>query len=92
MTRVELDSAGMRDLLTSPGVRADLQTRAERAAAAARAAAPVDTGAYRASIRVETEVHGDRVVSRIVADVDYAMGVEAKTGTLARSLDFAGGA
>ena len=90
--KVQLNRRGMGELLKSTGVRAELHRRAERAAAAARASAPVATGAYRAGIRVEDRVHPSRVVSRVVADVPYSMVVESKTGNLARALDAAGGA
>lgn len=90
--QVRLNRRGMAELLKSAGVKDELHRRAERAAAAARASAPVGTGAYRDSITVEDRVHPSRAVSRVVADVPYALAVEAKTGNLARSLDAAGGA
>lgn len=90
--RVKLISSGMADLLHDPGVTAELVRRAERVAAQARSVAPVVSGAYRDSIRVETVEHQSRVVARVVADVPYAMVVESSTGTLAKSLDAAGGA
>lgn len=92
MATVKLNHRGMSELLKSAGVQRFLHERAERAAAAARSSAPVDTGAYRDSIRVQDQTHPSRVVSRVVADVPYAMVVESKTGNLARSLDAAGGA
>ncbi len=67
------------------GVEAMLEAEAETAASRARSSAPVASGAYRDSIRVET-AHTDRMVKRVVADVPYAMVVEANTGNLARSL------
>lgn len=89
-SNVKLNSAGMRELLTSAGLAAELHARAERIAAAARAVAPVASGEYRDSIHVEDEVHGDRVVSRAYADAPHAMVVEAAHGTLGRSLDAGG--
>lgn len=89
-TRVKLDSRGVRDVFdqwaTNDGAR-----RIERAANAARSAAPVATGAYQASIRVE-RVQTDRPVWRVVASAPHALVVEARTGTLARALNAAGGA
>ena len=67
------------------GVSGMVRGRAEDVASRARSSAPVDTGAYRDSIHLE-ETHTDRLVVRVVADVDYAMVVEANTGNLARSL------
>jgi hypothetical protein len=78
------------EILNSNEVRDLCTTRAERALSAARSAAPVDSGAYRASLRLE-QATTDRAVARVVADVDYAMVVEARTGNLARALDAAGG-
>lgn len=88
--RVKLIDSGMRALLSDPGVAADLASRAESVAEAARASAPVETGAYRDSIHVEAD-HTDRVVARVVADVPYATRVEAGHGTLTSALDAAAG-
>jgi hypothetical protein len=59
---------------------------------AAKASAPVESGDYRDSIHTETERQGNLTAVKVVADVPYAMYVEAATGNLARSLDAAGGA
>jgi hypothetical protein len=84
--RIKLNSAGIQSYLDGGGgVDALLQAEAEERAARARANAPVASGAYRDSIHVETD-HTDRMVKRVVADVPYAMVVEANTGTMARSL------
>lgn len=88
--KIKLISRGMRALLTDPGVGADLERRAGRVAATARATAPVDTGAYRDSIGVETDVT-DRVVARVVARDPKSHIIEARTGNLSRALDSAGG-
>jgi len=85
-TRIKLNSAGIQSYLDGGGgVDAMLQAEAETRAERARANAPVASGAYRDSIHVETD-HTDRMVKRVVADVPYAMVVEANTGTMARSL------
>lgn len=89
--KVRLDRAGMRALLNDAGVRADLERRMGRVEAAAKASAPVATGAYMASIHTESRTT-DRVAVRVVAGVDYSLMVEANTGNLARALDVAGGA
>ena len=84
--RIKLNSAGIQSYLDGGGgVDAMLQAEAEKRAERARANAPVASGAYRDSIHVETD-HTDRMVKRVVADVPYAMVVEANTGTMARSL------
>ena len=67
------------------GVEAMLDREAEDRANRARSNAPVVSGDYQSSIHVET-VHTDRMVKRVVADVTYALKVEADHGTLARSL------
>lgn len=88
--RVELSSAGVRALLTDPGVRAELARHAAAVESAAKSAAPVDTGEYRNSIHRES-VTTDRAVERVVASAPHARVVEARTGTLARALNAAGG-
>lgn len=90
MERLKLNRGGMRALLTDPGVRADVGRHADAVLAAARATAPVDTGAYQASIHRES-VTTDRAVERVVASVPYALSVESSTGNLARALNAAGG-
>lgn len=90
MERLKLNRGGMRALLTDGGVRSFVASRADAVAAAARATAPVDTGAYQRSItRISTTT--DRAVERVVATVPYAAVVEASTGNLARALNAAGG-
>ena len=81
-----LNSRTIKDYLDGGhGVEAKLATEAERIAAAARAAAPVDTGAYRASIHVETD-RTDRMRKRVIADVPYALVVEAEHGPLGKAI------
>lgn len=59
---------------------------AEGAASIARTTAPVRTGAYKASIRVEHHKADYRDSVRVVADDPKALLVESKTGNLARAL------
>lgn len=87
--KVVMNRAGVRTLLRSEEVRALLTPHAEQTAARARASAPVDTGAYRASIHVE-HATTDRAVERVVADAPHALLVEARTGNLARALGASG--
>ena len=89
--KVVLDHAGMKALLNDLGVRAELTRRMGPVLAAARASAPVDTGAYKASIEL-VQATTDRAVVRVVATDWKAALVESRTGNLARSLDAAGGA
>lgn len=87
--RVKLNHRGIQEYLDGKhGVEAVLEDEARKRLERAKATAPVDSGAYRDSIHIETD-HTDRMVKRVVADVDYAMAVEADTGNLARALDAA---
>jgi len=88
-TRIEIHSAGIKDLLRDPGVRRDLTARAENVLSAAKASAPVDTGEYRDSLHV-IEDTTDRVSVRVGSNDPKGLIVEAKTGNLARALDAAG--
>lgn len=87
--RIKLNSEGIREVLKSPEVAAELQARAERAAQAARASAPDDE--YAARVSVVLEQHATRVVAHVMAEAPNSMLVEANTGNLARALDAAGG-
>lgn len=87
---VKMSSAGVRDLLQSAGVRAELRRHAVRVAAQARATAPVESGEHRDSITVESATT-DRAVERVVAKAPHSHLVEARTGNLARALGAAGG-
>jgi len=70
--------------------------------ASAQASAPVVSGAYKDSLRLEMTTSaalgikfragGSRPVAVVLSDSDHAMSVEAGTGNLARALDSAGGA
>ena len=86
LPRLKINHPGIQSYLDGAhGVSGLLDAEAQAVEGRAQAGAPVDSGAYKASIHIETD-HTDRMVKRVVADVDYAMVVEAKTGNLARSL------
>lgn len=68
----------------------DGRKRAERVADAMRAAAPVESGAYKAGIEVTRDEHPSRPAFHIGSSVDYAGVVDANTGNAARALDAAG--
>lgn len=79
---------GIRQFLRSePRLGASLNAAAQKGAAAARTAAPVETGAYRNSIRVEDAGITDRGRSTprqtvdIVAEIEYAADVEFRAGS-----------
>ena len=88
LERLRIKSKGIRDVFDQ-WADGDGQRRIGRALSAAEASAPVESGAYKRSLRVERVEHPSRPVLRVVADVDYAMQVEAEHGTLSRSLDAA---
>ena len=67
------------------GVEELLEREAQASLQRAQESAPVVSGDYRDSLHIET-LHTDRLVKRVVADVDYALEVEANHGTLARSI------
>lgn len=82
----KLNHGGIQSYLDGGGgVEALLEAKAQEVLARAQASAPVASGAYRESLHVETD-RTDRMVKRVVADVPYALVVEANTGNLARSL------
>lgn len=86
LDRFTLNHAGIQSYLDGGnGVEALLDAEAQAVAGRAQSGAPFETGAYAGSIHVET-THTDRMVKQVVADVDYAMVVEADTGNLAGSL------
>lgn len=89
--KVKLNRAGMRELLKSDGVRDELTRRMGPVLAAAKASAPVKSGAHRNSLHI-VQATTDRVVVRVVADSDHSLAVEATTGHMARALDQAAGA
>lgn len=89
MQKSLISSRGIQDMLNNnPAVNDDLMARAQRVLAAAKAGAPVASGAYRDSLRIE-EGRTDRQYVRVGSDLVYAPAVEARNGTLSRSLDAA---
>lgn len=84
--KVVLNHAGIAEVLKSGEVESLLKQKADAAAAAARASAPVASGEYRQSITAFTEQHSDRVVAHVSSSAPHAMIVEAATGNLARAL------
>lgn len=91
-TKVVLNEAGLNQLLRDPGVRADVDRRAEQVLDAARAEAPVHTGEYRDRLHIEHVTAANGIESvRVTAGTDHDIYVEAEHGTLAKALDAAGG-
>ena len=82
---IKLNHAEMGKFLKSRQVRPPLKVIAEKTASRARGSAPVATGAYKASIDVESDTT-DRAVERVVAHAPHAVAVESRTGNLKRAL------
>lgn len=78
--------AGWRTLMRSQGVQGATDSAAERRAAVARDIAPVKTGRYRASVHAEPDPTANGARSLVVADVDYAIFVEARDNVLGRAI------
>lgn len=78
--RIEIDPKGVRALLRSPGVRADLQSRADRIA----------TGAGPGVTAYTWQGH-DRVRARVTTATEEADKNEALYDTLSRAIDLGKG-
>lgn len=87
--KIKLDSGGMKALLNSAEIRAELTTRAERVMSAAQGGAPVESGEYQRSIAVVQDTT-DRAVARVTSTAPHGIIVETATGNLSRALDSAG--
>jgi len=83
--KIKLNHGDMAKLLKSDQVRPPLTEIAEKMASRARSSAPVDSGAYRDGISVESDTT-DRAVERIVAHDYKSSIIEARTGNLKRAL------
>lgn len=91
MTNTKINHRGIQEYLDGRhGVDALLESQIQETLGRARSAAPEESGDYKRSLHVET-VHTDRMVKRVVADVPYAMKVEANYGVLTRALGGRGG-
>lgn len=71
-------------ILRDPSIVAVTEAIAQRGAAAARAAAPVDSGDYRNGIRVARRESRYRTVFRVLASDSKSKLIESKLGILAR--------
>jgi hypothetical protein len=83
------NSSALREMLRGDIGKRAIEEPAKKALAAAEASAPIDSGEYRASLRIVEAVHPSRVVNHVGAHAAHGMKVEANTGNLARSLDSA---
>lgn len=78
------------EIMRSAAVVGLCEAKAQRVLAAAKASAPVDSGAYRAGLAVERHDSAHRAVVRVVGSDAKTLLVESKTGNLARALRRAG--
>jgi hypothetical protein len=74
------------ELGRSPAVVAILVKKANAVAATARSTAGVDTGRYKAGIKVSTRQAAYRTVAVVTATDEKSLIIESKTGNLARAL------
>lgn len=95
--KVNLDHGGIRELLRSAAVQAEMHRRAEKVADRARDIAPVgpdsrtgQVGAYRGSIEVQDDPSRGRARAKVVATDWKAHILEAEHRILGRALDAAG--
>lgn len=77
----------LNDIATSNEVAEELQVYGERVLNAARAAAPVKSGAYAASLHGVTERHRDRVAVHVVTDDPGGPTIEARHHVLGTALE-----
>ena len=83
---VKFNEAYFDGILNSAAVRALSRGAAEKALGIAKANAPVDTGAYRDHLSVESVQHAHRTTYMVVGSDPKTMLVESRTGNLARAL------
>lgn len=86
---VKLNLPGIRDVLKAPGVQAMLAERGERvrrATAANVGGNAYDRAQYRAGLSSQVQVHRVEAVARIGTTYKGGKRIEAKHGTLARSI------
>lgn len=86
MADIQWNSAFFAAVLKLPGVVHQTEAVAQKAAAKARATAPVKTGAYKRSITVVRVQARYRIVWLVVALDPKGLLIESKTGTLGRAL------
>ena len=73
-------------ILNSAGVKSLTMLAADRALAYAKAAAPVDTGAYRDGLGIEEVKREHRTTVMVVGHNPKTLLVEARTGNLTKAL------
>ena len=85
-TTFEPNQAWFDQAMRLPGVERLTDDAADRALAAAKSTAPVDTGDYLAGLHIEHHEAHYRRSTRVVGDDPKTLMIEARTGNLARSV------
>ena len=74
------------EILQSAGVKAMTKRAAEKALEYAKSHAPVDTGAYRDGLKIDTVRHAHRSTCMVVGTDAKTLLVESQTGNLRKAL------
>lgn len=85
--KVRASYKGIGEILRSPQMKREMEARAKRVQAKAEALAPVDTGDYVKSFRVESEIRAGktrRAVAKVINDSPHAAYVEWGTSRTPR--------
>lgn len=93
LARYRPNRRGIRDLLGATGVQLDLQARAERVAAVARAdyaARPPHSGQVEVTVDAGREPESGRARAAVIANHPGALGIETDRRPLGKALDAAG--
>lgn len=85
-TSVEFNPHYFETVLRQPKVEALSDAAGNRALAAAKASASVDSGDYERGLHLDHHESRYRRATRVVGDDDKTMLIESKTGNLARAL------
>lgn len=85
-TQVEFNDSFFESILRSSGVKSLCSQKAEKVLQAAKASAPVDSGAYRDGLQLRTVSRAHRDTIMVVGTDAKTMLIESKTGNLARAL------
>lgn len=85
-TSVEFNPKFFESVLRQPGVEALTDAAGNRALAAAKSGAPVDSGDYQRGLHLEHHESRYRRTTRVVGSDEKTLLIESKTGNLARAL------
>lgn len=86
MTRVKWAPGALQEIATSREVGDILRGAGTRVLAAAVSAAPVRTGRFAASLRLEVRNRGDRMVATVSSDRVAAVPIDVASATLRTAL------